>query len=117
MLNHEVEFSIAARAGSDGTTIVAVTGELDLYSAPALNEALDTSSGTAVVVDLQDVTFVDSTTLSLLIEQHRRLHEEGAELIVLVGERTPTSVFEITGFDQILTLQTIEARTPQAAEA
>ena len=114
-MSQEVEFSIAARAGRDGTTIVAVTGELDLYRAPALTEALDAALGTAVVVDLQDVTFLDSTTLCLLLTQQRRLHEEGAELIVLVGDRTPTTVFEITGFDQILALQTTGASTPRAA--
>lgn len=115
-MSEEAEFSIATRAGTNGTTIVAVTGELDLYRAPALTEALDAALGTAVVVDLQDVTFLDSTTLYVLIQQHHRRQEEGAELILLVGERTPTTVFEITGFDQILTLQTIEARTPRAAE-
>lgn len=112
----EVEFSIATKAGRDGTTVVAVSGELDMYRAPAFTEALDAASGTTVVVDLQDVTFLDSTPLGLLIKKHRRLREEGADLIVLVGERTPTTVFEITGVDQILTLQTIEARTARAAE-
>jgi anti-sigma B factor antagonist len=112
----EVEFSIATRAGRDGTIIVAVAGELDLYRAPTLAEALDAASGTAVVVDLQDVTFLDSTALGVLIKQHRRLREKGAELIVLAGERTPTTPFEVTGVDQLLTLRTIEARTPRPAK-
>ena len=115
-MSEEVQFSIATRAGRDGTIVVAVTGELDLYRAPTLTEALDAASGTVVVVDLQDVTFLDSTTLGVLIKQHRRLREAGAELIVLAGERTPTTPFEVTGVDQLLTLRTIEARTPRPAK-
>ena len=61
-----------------------------------------------VIVDLQDVTFLDSTTLALLVREHRRLQSAGHELIVLVGEQTPLTVFAVTGIDRILTIRPAE---------
>lgn len=103
----DMEFSIAIRVQADGATLVAPAGELDLYRVPELSAALHDADG-RVVVDLQDVTFIDSATLALLVQQHRRLQAAGDELIVVVGERTPTNVFGLTGLDRILTIRSAE---------
>ena len=103
----EVDFAITTRAQADGSTLVALAGELDLYRAPALAAALQTARG-RIIVDLQDVTFLDSTTMALLVQEHRRLQPAGHELIVLVSEQTPTTVFAVTGIDQILTIRPAE---------
>jgi anti-sigma B factor antagonist len=102
-----VDFALTTRAHDDGGTFVALAGELDLYRVPALADALRAASG-SVVVDLQGVTFLDSATLALLVHEHRRLRAAGRELTVLVGEQTPTTVFAITGIDQILTIRSTE---------
>lgn len=106
-MSGEVEFSITTRVQADGSTLVALTGELDLHRAPALAAALQEATG-RTLVDLQDVTFLDSTTLALLVQEHRRLRSAGHELIVVVGEYTPTTVFAVTGFDRILTIRPAE---------
>lgn len=103
----EVDFAITTRAQADGSTLVALAGELDLYRTPALAAALQTARG-RIIVDLQDVTFLDSTTLALLVREHRRLQSAGHELIVRIGEQTPLTVFAITGFDRILTIRPAE---------
>ena len=112
-MDDEVEFSITTRVEADGSTLVALTGELDLHRIPALAVALEAATGT-IVVDLQAVTFLDSTTLALLVQEHRRLRSAGHELIVIVGEHTPTTVFTVTGFDRILTIR--PAGQPKPAE-
>src|SRR4029078_7656336 len=68
----DFELTVTRRPG--GSRVIAVSGELDLYRAPAFEQALaeavesDTSSeGTRVVVDLREVTFLDTTTLALLL--------------------------------------------------
>ncbi len=102
----ELDFAVTNRAAGDGTPIITVAGEIDLYRIPALTQALESAPGTArVVVDLRDVTFLDSTTLALLVREHRRLKEAGRELIVRVGEQTPKTAFAVTGFDRILAIQ------------
>ena len=102
------DFALTTRVEDGGTTVVALSGELDLHRMPALADALHATAGD-VVVDLQEVTFLDSTTLALLVQEHRRLRSVGAELIVVVGERTPTTVFTVTGIDRILTIRSAEA--------
>jgi anti-anti-sigma factor len=103
-----VDFALTTHVKDDGSTVVALEGELDLHRAPALTEALQAAAG-SVVVDLRDVTFLDSTTLALLVREDRRRQAAGLDLIVLVGERTPTTVFAVTGIDRILTLRSGEA--------
>ena len=102
-----VEFALTIRAQDHGGTLVALAGELDLHRVPALADALQAASG-RVVVDLQEVTFLDSATLALLVHEHGRLQAAGRELTVLVGERTPTTVFALTGIDRILTIRSAE---------
>ena len=108
----EVDFAITT-AQADGTTRVALAGEVDLYRVPALASALQAATG-RVVVDLQEVTFLDSATLALLVHEHRRLDEEGHGLTVVVSEDTPTTAFTVTGIDRILTIR--PAAVTQAAE-
>lgn len=107
----EADFAITTRTEADGSTFVTLAGELDLYRTPALTAAIQTARG-RIIVDLQDVTFLDSTTLALLVREHRRLESAGNELIVLVGEQTPLTVFTVTGFDQILTIRPAELSRP-----
>ena len=106
-MTYLVDFALATRVQDDGSTVVALTGELDLHRVPALADALQAASG-RVVVDLQEVTFLDSATLALLVREHRRLQAAGRGLTVLVGEQTPTTVFAITGIDRILTIRSAE---------
>ena len=102
-----VDFALTTRTQDDGSTLVEVTGELDLHRVPELADALRAAAG-CVVVDLREVTFLDSTTLALLVREHRRLQSAGQELTVLVGKQTPTTVFAISGMDRILTIQSAE---------
>jgi anti-sigma B factor antagonist len=103
-----LDFALTTRTQDDGSTLVALAGELDMHRVPALADALHVAVG-RVVVDLQEVTFLDSATLALLVHEHRRLQAAGQELTVLVGEQTPTTVFVITGIDRILTIRSAEA--------
>ena len=109
-----VDFALTIRARDDGCTLVVLAGELDLHRVPALADALQAATG-PVVVDLQEVTFLDSATLVLLVHEHRRLQAAGQELTVLVGEQTPATVFAITGIDRILTIRSAEAPPSVAA--
>jgi stage II sporulation protein AA (anti-sigma F factor antagonist) len=58
---------------SDGTIVV--VGELDAFTSPQLDDAIDGLDvvGSAVVIDLAGVTFIDSSALQVLVAHHRRL--------------------------------------------
>lgn len=127
----DFELTLTRRAG--GTTVLALAGELDLYRAPELERALaeavepdaaregrgnglvlPTFGGYVsyqrvrrVVVDLRAVTFLDSTTLALLLAASVRQQARGDDLLVLVGPHTPTAPFEVTGFDRLLAIKQV----------
>jgi anti-sigma B factor antagonist len=90
-----------------GLTVVSVTGEVDLYSAPGLKERvadLVSSGRTRIAVDLAGVEFMDSTGLGVLIGGLKRCKEAGGSL-ALVGPREPVlKVLAITGLDKVFAI-------------
>jgi anti-sigma B factor antagonist len=94
--------SVTRVESRDGATIVALGGELDLYNAHEVREALLSSiaeSPERVVVDLTDVTFIDSTALGVLIEARTRLENRRAFLLAAPGMETRRAL-EISGLDR-----------------
>ena len=110
------DFALALERDGSERGVLVLAGELDLYRAPAIEDALAEAIGLKpgrdrvlhLVVDLRSVTFIDSTTLLLLLGASRRLHAEGGHLLVLVGPRTPMTVFEATGFDGLLAIRRLD---------
>lgn len=79
--------------------IVALSGEIDMASAPELDQALELVDRGAdpVVVDLSDVGFLDSSALNVLVRCHRRMHERRIRFCVVSPDDHPLRrVFEIT---------------------
>ncbi len=81
---------------------VAVSGEQDIYTAPALRERLEQglAATTGLVVDLSGATFLDSSILGALLEARRQAQEKGLGYVVCLGEKPEPGVqriLEITG--------------------
>ena len=88
------------RSGS--SVVVSLAGELDLYNAHAVREALLACCAEAperLVVDLSDVKFIDSTALGVLIEARTRLANHRAFLLAAPGLETRRAL-EISGLDR-----------------
>jgi anti-sigma B factor antagonist len=88
--------------------VVVVTGEIDMATAPmverALTEAIETGDG-AVVLDLCDVTFFDSSGLRAAIVAHRELSEHGRRLsIACLPDGHVWRTFSLAGVDRLLNL-------------
>ncbi|MGP0030184.1 MAG: STAS domain-containing protein [Acidimicrobiales bacterium] len=87
-----------------GLSIVAVSGEIDVATAPQLQEtlhALIARGRTDLVVDLLEVTFLDSTALGVLVGALKRCREQGGELRLVVTEPRIVKIFEITGLTTV----------------
>jgi len=83
---------------ASGSTVVRVRGELDLATAPQLDEALGgIDPGGHVVVDLSEVGFLDSSGLAVLLQARQRLGADGAELRLVVSRPSILRVLEVTG--------------------
>lgn len=93
-------FRATRREDEGGIDLVICSGELDLVSAERLHTALGRTRGSRVVIDLTDVSFIDSTGLSILITAYRD-HPDGA-LRICGPSREVRRVLEVTGFADIL---------------
>ena len=88
-----------------GTIVVCPEGELDLVVADSFRMELQDAvrrAARAVQVDLGAVTFLDSTTLAVLVDTWRQAAEHGVTLCVLRPAPNVRRVLAITGLDQLL---------------
>ena len=85
-----MELSVTSRQEGD-RTVIAVAGEIDVYTAPSLRERLNelvASGHYDLVVDMEGVEFLDSTGLGVLQDSHARRQEVSRRIIFLRGGRT-----------------------------
>jgi anti-sigma B factor antagonist len=103
-----LEFSVKTATLGGDAFVVTLAGELDLHTAPELEHALEGVvglGGTAVAVDLAEVTFIDSTTLEVLLRYHERFRGLGGGLVIVTDDRRVLRTFEITGLDRVFTIE------------
>jgi anti-sigma B factor antagonist len=92
-------FTVQLQQRSDATVIV-VSGELDIASAPELEQALNQirpELTKLVVVDLRELGFMDSTGLSIIVRAHQRLSEQDCELTLTNGPPQVQRLLDLTG--------------------
>lgn len=89
----------------DDVTIVTVSGEVDVYTAPQLRTALEeriSAGHTALIVDLQDVGFLDSTGLGVLVGRLKAVKKVDGWLRVVCTNERILRLFGITGLDRVI---------------
>ena len=99
-----VNFHIEDEAIDDTTHVIELGGEVDLYTAPEFKERmveLIESGKKRIVVDLSKATFIDSTTLGVLVGGVKRLRPGGGSLALVCTDENITKIFEITGLDRV----------------
>lgn len=99
----------------DGVCVVEAAGEIDFYAGGELESALAEARAwsRSVVVDLSEVTFVDSTALGRLLAFDRQLASAGGSLALVLGGREVARALELTRLDRIL--QTAPSREEAVA--
>ncbi|HEY2813852.1 MAG TPA: STAS domain-containing protein [Acidimicrobiales bacterium] len=93
----------------DDWTVLAVSGEIDIATAPSLREKLHTllaEGRSNLIIDLDEVTFLDSTALGVLVGVLKRARTEGGELRIVSNQPRVRKVFEITRLDSAFDLCT-----------
>jgi anti-anti-sigma factor len=103
----------APLAGAPG---VLVRGEVDIDTAPKLTASLDLAmrdSRGAFVVDLCEVTFLDSSGVSVLLHARAFLGREDRDLVIVCPPGSARRIFELAGIDDLLAL--FESREQAAA--
>jgi anti-sigma B factor antagonist len=102
-----LEFRVASsRVGS--TAVVAVAGELDMYTADRLAETLRSvadDNARSVVVDLLEATFIDSAGLGVLASTAKSIKAAGGAFIIAADDPRFLRTLRITGLDRLFTVQ------------
>ena len=100
------EISVKTSAGQRGWTVV-VKGEIDIATSPELRRQLERlTDDEPIVVDVTEMSFIDSSGLGVLVEVLKRRREAGAGPVALRGMQEPVRrVFEITGLTDLFELE------------
>ena len=95
-----VENFEASVVHTDGVTVVSLSGELDILTAPRLSEVLRTVDG-PLVLDCERLTYFDSSGIQVFVEKHR----VNGTLTLRNVSRMGRKILAITGVDQIVTVE------------
>jgi anti-sigma B factor antagonist len=101
------DFSVEMIEGDLRTSVVVVHGEADVHTARALQAAMGAlieKGAQHLVVDLAEATFIDSTTLGLLLGAVKRLRQTGGTVSVACAAPHIRRTFEMTLLDRIFSI-------------
>ena len=102
-----MNFEIKTDELGDDAYVISLAGEVDLYTAPEFKQQLldvISQGGKNVIVDFSNTTFIDSTTLGVLVGGVKRLRTNDGQLSLVCSDRNITKIFEITGLDRVFTI-------------
>ena len=102
-----MNFDIKTEQLANDTYAISLSGEIDLYTAPEFKQQLLEvigQGGKDVVVDFSGTTFIDSTTLGVLVGGVKRLRANEGRLSLVCSDRNITKIFEITGLDRVFAI-------------
>ena len=114
-----MDLSIETQKVGDAV-VLHVAGEVDVFTAPQLREALvgvieEGSRG--VIVDLQGVDFLDSTGLGVLVAGLKRVRQYGGDLSLVCTREHILKILDITGLVKVLKVHdSVEAATAAAGD-
>ncbi len=91
----------------DGVSVVAVKGEIDVYTAPRLRDRITdlvAAGGYRIVIDLDSVEFLDSTGLGVLVGGLKKVRAHGGSLQLVCTRERLLKIFRITGLGKVFAI-------------
>lgn len=113
-----MDLSLSTRA-ERGRTVVEVTGEIDVYTAPKLREQLAElvdSGRHDIVVDMQGVEFLDSTGLGVLVGGLKRVKQHDGSMNLVCTQERILKIFRITGLTKVFPIHDSVAAAVASAD-
>jgi anti-sigma B factor antagonist len=101
-----VDLTLATR-DADGKTIVAVGGEIDVYTAPKLRDKITELVAAGVydlVIDMEKVEFLDSTGLGVLVGGLKKVRAHDGSLQLVCNQDRLLKIFRITGLAKVFVI-------------
>jgi anti-sigma B factor antagonist len=91
----------------EGATIVAVGGEIDVYTAPRLRDKITELVGDGIydlIIDMEGVEFLDSTGLGVLVGGLKKVRAHDGSLQLICTQERLLKIFRITGLAKVFTI-------------
>lgn len=95
---------IKAQINND-TTVVTLSGEVDLSNSPILRKKLLESINTNILVDLSDVSYMDSSGLATLIEAMQKVNKNGRTFKLTGVKGAVKNILEIARLTEVFSIQ------------
>jgi anti-sigma B factor antagonist len=102
-----IDFGLVDETVGDSTHVVSLRGEIDALTAPKLGSrlfGLAEDGARGVVVDLSQVTFMDSTGIGVLLNALRHLNVRRCKMVLVCPTERVMRPFEVTGLTGHLTI-------------
>jgi anti-sigma B factor antagonist len=102
----DVDLTLSTRE-ADGITVVAVGGEIDVYTAPRLRDKfteLVAAGSYDIIVDMQEVEFLDSTGLGVLVGGLKKVRAHDGSLDLVCTQDRLLKIFRITGLAKVFVI-------------
>jgi anti-sigma B factor antagonist len=99
-------FSVRTEEDHSPATVVVVSGDVDLGTAPDFEDELarsvENNLGSGLIIDLTGVTFIDSTGLNALVRAFERQRMLGSHLALVTSDSRVSMMLEVTRLDRVL---------------
>src|SRR6201989_1572992 len=102
-----MELTLNVHSDDPGFTIIAVSGEIDVYTAPKLRERLISlveSGSYQLIVDMEGVEFLDSTGLGVLVGGLKRVRAHDGWIDLVCTQSRMLRIFRITGLNRVFSI-------------
>jgi anti-anti-sigma factor len=102
----DMPFAVRGVPG-DGVTVVELSGEVDIDTAPRMQAALEAAirTGAPVVIDMADVTFMDSTGFGVLVATHLQAKRVGTPVLLRAVSDRIRDLMGMLGLDAVLRIE------------
>src|SRR5690242_18098306 len=110
-LGEIVDLSLETRE-LDGHTLVAVGGEIDVYTAPKLRDKITelvNAGHHSLIIDMEKVDFLDSTGLGVLVGGLKKIRAEDGSMSLICSQDRLLKIFQITGLAKVFTIHSSES--------
>jgi anti-sigma B factor antagonist len=114
-----MELTLNVYSETPGYTVIAVGGEIDVYSAPKLREKLISlveAGSYQLIVDMEGVEFLDSTGLGVLVGGLKRVRAHDGWIDLVCTQTRILRIFKITGLNKVFSIHNSIAEAVAAHE-
>jgi len=102
-----MDLTLNERPIGEGRTVVEVSGEIDVYTAPKLREALQglvDGGSYRLIIDMDGVEFLDSTGLGVLVRGMKRVRAHDGSIDIVCNQGRILRIFKITGLSNVFAI-------------